>query len=568
MIIEIPTHKHASAPTGAPFQIDCIPFEHGKRVDVEYSSLAEDRLLDWPMVYILANDDSAYVGQTTSVATRINQHGANEEKRDFTSVNVIYNEEFNASVITDYEHRLISLMQADGKYRLTNKNAGMTRSNYYSKHAYDEMFEELWEQLRTINLARHTIDQIEESEVFKYSPYKGLTADQQQALEHIISVIVKGVAQAKPIVIEGMPGSGKTVLAIYLMKMLKDDGRFSSMNIRLLEPVTSLRNTLRRVVSTVSGMSKLDVIGPADLAKESCGFTNAAEKNFDIVLVDEAHKLRRRVNLGTQFGNYDAACRKLGLPKGSTQVDWILSQVKLPIFFYDPLQRVNPSCVGPEAISRILDQTASSPIRLSSQMRVKGGEGYIDYIRSMLDDLEPEPRAFENYQLVLHETPEGFAESFEQTHAKHSLSRMVAGYAWKWETKGNDAPGAYDIELGPVRLRWNRTYDDWVGKGSDNQNVAHEVGCIHSIQGYDLSYAYVIIGNDLTLDPETGLLTANKSSYFDRNGRATATQEELTHYIKNIYYVLLTRGIYGTHVYVANPELRAYLRRFFVDVEA
>ncbi len=70
------------------------------------------------MVYILANKDSAYVGQTTSVATRINQHEANEEKRDFTTVNIIYNEEFNASVITDYEHRLIGLMQADGKIPL------------------------------------------------------------------------------------------------------------------------------------------------------------------------------------------------------------------------------------------------------------------------------------------------------------------------------------------------------------------------------------------------------------------------------------------------------------------
>ncbi|OUP09800.1 DUF2075 domain-containing protein [Collinsella sp. An2] len=567
MIIEIPTREHASKPEGAPFQIDMMPFEYGKHVDIEYSSLAEDKLLDWPMVYILANDKSAYVGQTTSVATRINQHEANEEKRDFTTVNIIYNEEFNASVITDYEHRLISLMQADGRYRLTNKNEGMTRSNYFSKHAYADMFEELWEQLRAMELAEHTIDQIEESEVFKYSPYKGLTADQRIALEQIMDAITEGINQAKPIVIEGMPGTGKTVLAVHLMKMLKDDSRFSNMNIRLIEPVTSLRNTLRKTVSTVSGMSKKDVIGPADLAKESCGFTKNESKNFDIVLIDEAHKLKRRVNLGTQFGNYDKTCAKLGLPKSATQVDWVLSQAKLPIFFYDPLQAVGPSCVGPDAIDAILDSAASSPIHLSSQMRVKGGKGYLDFILDILNGTNPSPMPFEGYELVFHETPEGFAKSFEQTYSQHTLSRMVAGYAWKWVTKDKETPSLYDINLDSVHLRWNCTYDDWVGKGADNPDIAHEVGCIHSIQGYDLSYAYVIIGNDIVYDAASEQLIANSKSYYDRNGRATATKEELAQYIKNIYYVLLTRGIYGTHVYVANPELRTYLRRFFIDVE-
>lgn len=78
-------------------------------------------------------------------------------------------------------------------------------------------------------------------------------------------------------------------------------------------------------------------MGPADLAKEVYGFCHSSGKCFDIVLVDEAHKLKQRVNLGTQFGNYDKTCTKLGFPKGSTQIDWVLSQAKLPIFFYDPL---------------------------------------------------------------------------------------------------------------------------------------------------------------------------------------------------------------------------------------
>lgn len=75
------------------------------------------------------------------------QHGANEEKKDFTAVSVIFNEEFNASVITDYEHRLIELMNGDRRYQLTNKNEGMSKSNYFSKEKYADMFEDLWEEL-------------------------------------------------------------------------------------------------------------------------------------------------------------------------------------------------------------------------------------------------------------------------------------------------------------------------------------------------------------------------------------------------------------------------------------
>ena len=132
-MIAIQTTASAEVPTGSPFIIDRCPFRFGEQIDLAVLDLAEDKILNWPMVYILANRDSAYVGQTTSVATRMSQHGASEEKRDFEIVNIIFNEEFNASVVTDYEHRLIGYMHADGRYRLTNKNDGMTDTNYFSK---------------------------------------------------------------------------------------------------------------------------------------------------------------------------------------------------------------------------------------------------------------------------------------------------------------------------------------------------------------------------------------------------------------------------------------------------
>ena len=88
-------------PQGAPFIIDTCEFHYGEELQYASLSLPEDKVYNWPVVYILTNDEHAYVGQTTSAITRIGQHGANEEKKDFTAASVIFNEEFNASVITD-----------------------------------------------------------------------------------------------------------------------------------------------------------------------------------------------------------------------------------------------------------------------------------------------------------------------------------------------------------------------------------------------------------------------------------------------------------------------------------
>lgn len=559
-MLTVPTTESADSPKGSPFLIDRCQFRFGEQIDISVLDLEDDKVLNWPMVYILANKNTAYVGQTTSVATRMSQHGANEEKRDFETVNIIFNEEFNASVITDYEHRLIGYMYADGRYKLTNKNNGMADTNYFSKTVYADMFEELWEELRHLELAEHTISEIEESEVFKYSPFKGLTVDQRVALDKILDAVQKGLDKAEPIVVEGMPGTGKTILAIYLLKILRDDPRYKDMNIRIIEPVTSLRNTLRKSLANVSGLNESDIIAPTDLAKPAMGYKADSGKCFDIVLVDEAHKLKRRTNLGTQFRNYDKVNETLGLPKEATQMDWVINQAKLPIFFYDPLQSIGPSCIERTEILHTLGDSASNPIKLESQMRVKGGDTYLKYIQNVLDGTQQVSRSFEGYDFVLHEDFSDFIDSFERNYEAHNLTRMIAGYAWKWISKQN--AGAHDIVIDNIGLQWNCTYDNWVGRGVDDPRIAHEVGCIHSIQGYDLSYAYVLIGEDLCLN-ENGIPESNRISYYDRNGFATATTEELDRYIKNIYYVLLTRGILGTHVYVQNPKLREYFSKFF-----
>ena len=120
---------------------------------------------------------------------------------------------------------------------------------------------------------------------------------------------------------------------------------------------------------------------------------------------------------------------------------------------------------------------------LDSQMRVKGGKEYLDYVADVLAGRCPRPRSFEGYEFVLHEGFTCFVDAFEKVYSEHNLSRMISGYAWEWKTRKKKASSSFDIEIDGIQKRWNHTYDNWVGKGMENPAVAREIGCIHSIQG-------------------------------------------------------------------------------------
>lgn len=572
------TNDEILTPTGGKFVIGQVDFDNdlSGHLAAEFEGVVpEDRIQSWPMVYVLSNEKEAYVGQTTSVSRRMAQHGMNPHKKKFKTASVIYNDEFNASVVTDYEHRLIDLMQGDERFRLTNRNGGQSPTNYFSRDAYARMFDQLWNELRDMNLVRNSIEEIEQSAAFKFSPFKVLNADQEVALQEILEAIDKRLkdpddTKCTPIVVQGMPGTGKTVLAISLLKMLKDlagdkdpgHAHFHGVNVKLLEPVTGLRKTIQRALRKTVNLKGSDVIGPNDIAKAKNGFAKG-KRGFDVVLVDEAHNLGLRKNMPPlQFTYYDDVTDELGLPHGASQLDWILSQSRIPIFFYDPLQSIGPKGVGDAYMRERLGRAMEKPMELRSQMRVKGGEGYLEHIRAILYGEKPKPRSFESYELVLHKDFAEFEQHFEETLAEHSLTRMIAGYAWPWLTKGKKPSASFDIELDGVKKRWNRTFRDWVGRGFSNDAIAREVGCIHSIQGYDLTHAFVIIGNDLRFDEKSKRIVVDKASYWDRNGKNNATDEDLDRYIRNIYYVLLTRGIESTHVYVCDKALRKYLSRY------
>jgi DUF2075 family protein len=323
--------------------------------------------------------------------------------------------------------------------------------------------------------------QIENSDLFKYSPYKALTVDQEIIADKLIKEIKSG--KYKSYIINGDPGTGKTVLATYLFKRLKEIKETKDLKIGLVVPMTGLRGTLRKSFKNIKNLKSNMVIGPSDVTQK-----------YDILIVDEAHRLRQRKNI-TNFRSFDDNNKLLGLSPESTELEWIMKCSKCQILFYDKNQSIRPSDV-PESK---FENLSIKKYRLNSQLRISSGmdgERYIKFVQDLFDLKDINYNNFVDYDFKIYDDLSQMVNDIKQKNEKMDLCRIVSGYAWPWISKKN--PNKYDIEVGNVKLKWNSVNNNWVY----SKNAINEVGCIHTVQGYDLNYAGVIIGPEISYDFE------------------------------------------------------------------
>ncbi len=495
---------------------------------------------DWPVVYILKNSTEAYIGETVDAKKRFKQHLENPDRQLLNKAYIISDTEYNKSAALDIESRLIEYIAADGKYKLQNGNKGLSNHNYYNRELYKSKFENIiWRELQELEIAKNDLIQLQNSDLFKYSPYKALTIEQLDIVRAIYGSLISGEHTTH--IVNGEPGTGKSVLAVYLAKYILQDEKTKNYKIALVIPMTSLRKTLKKVFSKVKGLSSSMVIGPSEVVG----------KEFDLLIVDEAHRLRRRINLSS-YEPYDKANKYYGLGNEGTQLDWIMQASKSQVLLYDQKQSVVPGDIRTDQI-KALD---SKHYHLSNQLRVKGGEEYIAFISSLLSNSETKTIKLKDYDLRYFTDIKEMQNEIISLDKQYGLARMVAGYAWKWSTKNSKDKTDYDIDLDGLKLRWNSTNIDWV----NSKDAINEVGCIHTVQGYDLNYVGVIIGPELKYNKKSGKLVVDKKQYMDFNGRRSITDEgELEGYILNIYKTLLTRGILGTFIHCVDKDLQEHI---------
>lgn len=555
------------------FKISQYPFDE----QLEYTLLNQQQdFLSWPIVYFLQNEKfkEAYIGETTDMISRLKTHLKTEEKQILSSVSLILSKLFNKSATLDIESNLIRYIAADKQFNLQNGNLGLSDHKFYQKkEVYWELFRDIWSELQAMGIARHSLDYIDNSDLFKYSPYKSLSREQTKGLKTILHCLLDDTAKVS--LIHGGAGTGKSIMAIFLFKLLKTDlkdfnradfdendeelyqlveavrSKYGDLEMALVIPMQSFRKTISKVFRNIRGLSASMVIGPAEVAK----------KKYDILVVDEGHRLRQRRNLSSYYASFDSCCKALGLDKyTSSELDWVQLQSDRAIVFYDEFQSIKPSDTDSKLFLELQEKPSTRVERLRSQFRVRGGVHYMEFVHQLFSDhnpLSPKPFQSINYDFQLFDSLEEMVEKINVKEKEEGLCRMVAGFAWQWISKKNK--GLYDIVIGDMQLQWNSTDVDWV----NSPNAINEVGCIHTTQGYDLNYAGVIIGPEIGYDFETNSFVVYKERYQDKNGKNSIKDLGiLKQYILNIYRTMLFRGIQGTYVYVCNENLRKYLSQY------
>lgn len=565
-----------------------------KRTKFEPNSVStlvktDTRLKNWPVVYILTSSKEVYVGETLDYNKRMSQHLKTVEKNKLDVTHVVIHEKFNKSVCLELESILINLFTGDGKKTVLNANHGIVDADYYQRDSYREIFNEIFESLRSsYGLFSQSKPDIENSDLYKYSPFKQLNEEQENVVtslsERIISSLSDKKSPLQEFIIQGGAGTGKTILAVYLIKLIAD---YSSerpitteedalpltqaatkrpLRIGIVIPQSSLRQTIKRVFKSVDGLNNKMVLSPFDVPK----IVLNENAKYDLLIVDEAHRLNRfstQAN-GSVFKMYRDNNRALYEESDKegdqhNQLDWMRTCSKNLVLLLDPTQAVRPADMSSKVWESVIAESITNKLyfQLHSQMRMKLSE--IDKYKALIDTLfgdrpieESDVPDFSGYDFRIFTNFKEMHEALTRREEEYGLSRMVAGYAWPWISKGDKSDSApYDFELDGVSMRWNRTVESWV----HSPTAFQEVGSIHTIQGYDLNYAGVIIGADVELD-ESGKYRVNKNNYHDKRGKANnnvanekTTPERLRRYVANIYKVLLTRGIRGTYIY-AEPS--------------
>jgi DUF2075 family protein len=377
-----------------------------------------------------------------------------------------------------------------------------------------------------------------------------LVDEQKVVYEAALSVAARASAHTKHVVIvEGGPGTGKSVIAINLLVALT--GR------RLLAQYVT-KNAAPRAVfeSVLVGTHRKSQI--SNLFCGSGAFTETRANTFDALIVDEAHRLNEKSGL---YGNL-----------GDNQIRELIGAAKCSIFFLDEDQRVTFKDIGERAeIERFAREAGAqvTTLQLASQFRCNGSDGYLAWLD---DTLGIRPTANDKldvgeFDFRIFASPEHLRREIVARNKSRNKARMVAGYCWDWRSRKDPAVQDVAIPEHDFAMRWNLTKDG--GLWMVAPESVNEIGCIHTCQGLEVDYIGVIVGPDLVLRDgrvvaQPGMRSAHDKSLSGYKSLMKTQPAEAERkaglIVRNTYRTLMTRGMKGCYVYFTDKALEHYVR--------
>lgn len=375
--------------------------------------------------------------------------------------------------------------------------------------------------------------------------------DQKVAYEEILHYARLSAEDEKKrtVIVEGGPGTGKTVVAINLLAKLTNEDQVVQYVSKNSAPrnvyLKKLRGTLRK--STVDNMFK-----------SSGTYTEVANNTLDTLLVDEAHRLNEKSGM---FHNM-----------GENQIKEIIHASKCSVFFIDESQRVTIDDIGSVAeIEKWAKEEGSEVyhMKLVSQFRCNGSDGYLAWLDNTLEIRETAnvDMAEIDYDIrILDDPQEVMNLVIGRNKAEKQTARMLAGYCWEWPSQTRNDKDYHDIQIGDFGISWNLRNTTTYAIDPDS---VEEAGCIHTTQGLEFDYVGVIIGDDMRFENGHVVTDYTKRAKTDQSlkgikkmaktnpEKANQIADEI---IKNTYRTLMTRGMKGCYVYCTDHNLAEHLR--------
>lgn len=374
--------------------------------------------------------------------------------------------------------------------------------------------------------------------------------EQKVVYEEILLQSMKCRADHKKrtIIIEGGPGTGKTVVAINLLAKLTQEGQFVQY---------ASKNSAPRYVyaKKLSGYKKSSVL---NMFKGSGSYIDLESNMIDTVLCDEAHRLNEKSGLYSNLGE--------------NQIKEIIHASTCSVFFIDESQRVTLKDIG--NISEIKKWakelgSAVTELELVSQFRCNGSNGYLAWLDDVLEirqTANPDLKDID-YDIRILDTPDKVKDLIIEKNKEANKARILAGYCWDWIKEGKGKTEIHDIVIGNFSMSWNL---DNTQTFAIDPNSVNEIGCIHTSQGLEFDYVGVIIGDDMRYEDGHIITDFTKRAKTDQSLKGIKALnkkdpekalKEADEIIKNTYRTLMTRGMKGCYVYCTDSKLSEYLKQ-------
>lgn len=541
-------------------------------------------LTDYPTVYIINQSENGkqplytvYVGETNDIQRRTWQHLHTDPltRKDWKELRhtndaimyVIGHQHFNKSMTLDIENRMMHYLSGVSSVIHLNNRRDNAQSDYYTADEMVPIFNKIWHRLHKMKPDLFPVQRIiEESAIFKASPFHRLTQQQLRAKDQIIKLTADALhnkQKSQLILVEGDAGTGKTVLMSNIFYDLANQDN-QELQIVMMVNHHQQEKVYRQITDKLQISKNARIEKAATFIKK-----HDSDHPVDVAFIDEAHLLLTQRNQA-YYGH------------GTNELLDIIQRARVIIAVYDEKQIVKNSEIIEKDDRQAINHYIKTKVSLNNQMRIDASPAMVEWLRKLIDDqiITKAPKD-KKYDLRVFDNAADMQAAITKKakeNQDNGISRMLATFDWPysstskkdgslWETSEGSWHMPWNLQLKPTKNDRRKIKDIKYSELSwaEQPHTLKEIGSTYTIQGFDLNYAGVEIGpsvkyrnGKIVFDPSA---SKDKKVYQKRtmhDGSKQSFSEEL---IKNELNILLTRGVHGLYLHAYDKDLQQALEQ-------